>query len=60
MSPRVALSVGGGFFLIAIASTAALLAPEVSAQLDGMSERIPQAWSDVVSRITHYSGAAGC
>jgi predicted PurR-regulated permease PerM len=55
VSPRAALAVVGGFFLIAIASTAALLAPEVSAQLDVMGERIPQAWNDVVSRITHYS-----
>jgi predicted PurR-regulated permease PerM len=55
VSPRAALAIVGCVLLVAIASTAALLAPEISAQLDVMSDRIPQAWNDVVVRITHYS-----
>ena len=55
LGERAALVVAGLVVLLTIAATGALLAPEISFQLDQLSERIPQAWHDLTARIATYS-----
>jgi len=55
LGERLAVAVAGLVVLLTIAGTAALLAPEISVQLDQLSERLPQAWHDLTTRIAGYS-----